>query len=274
MPYFHTQRSGRHYITKAKLTQNNGIVFKHPKTDKLASIQAFEERVINQACHYIESLGLDVYEQQYHYSFENWLPFFWKGYVAIPRYTYVLDKNKTIDELWQGISAKTRSIIRKGERDIYFDYSLNSDVFYLEHEKVFLKQGLSCPFNSEEWERLYEAGKKENACQIICARDIVNHSITSVIFLVWDEQSVYHLLGGSIPEYQNRDTYQALIWEAIKFSHNKGLVYDFEGSVIKRIAKSVREFGGIPHCYFRIRKIFNADILREECETVIQSLER
>ncbi len=71
---------------------------------------------------------------------------------------------------------------------------------------------------------------------------------------------------------QNLDTYEALIWEAIKFTYAKKLRYDFEGSVIKRIAKSFREFGATPYCYFRIRKVFNPDILREECESSIKAL--
>lgn len=272
MPYFHTVRKQRRYITKAKLTQNNGIVFKHPNSNKPATLQAFEERIINKACDFIGSMELGVYEQQYHYSFTNWLPFYWRGYTAIPRYTFVLDTSEPEEVLWEAVSAKTRSIIRKGGRNCTFDYSLDSDTFYAEHEKIFLKQGLQCPFSYEEWGRLYETCSLQGCCQIICARDNLTQEVASVIFLVWDDESAYHLLGGSVPAHQRLDTYQALIWEAIKFIQRKNLKYDFEGSVIKRIAKSMREFGGTPQCYFRIRRVFNADILREECESAIHSL--
>lgn len=43
-----------------------------------------------------------------------------------------------------------------------------------------------------------------------------------------------------------------------------GLKYDFEGSVIERISKSFREFGGEPQTYYRIRKVFHPDILEKE----------
>lgn len=74
-----------------------------------------------------------------------------------------------------------------------------------------------------------------------------------------------------MPEYQNLETYNALIWNSIKFAHEKGLKYDFEGSVIKRISKSFREFGGDPKPYFRIRKVFNPEIVRQEAEDLIKT---
>lgn len=272
MPYYTTERHGRNYITKAKLTQNNGIIFNPPANGKRAAIYAYEERIVNLACHFIQSVGVDVYEQQYHYSFTNWLPFFWHGYTAMPRYTFVIESAQALDAVWDNISSKTRSIIRKGQKESYFDYHLGKEEFYREHEKVFLKQQMQCPFSYEEWNRLYDACANHGCGQIICARNSHTHAITSVIFLVWDEQSVYHLLGGSMPEFQNHDTYAALIWEGIQFAHKKQLRYDFEGSVIKRIAKSIREFGAEPRCYFRIRKVFNPEILREECESSIAVL--
>ena len=52
-------------------------------------------------------------------------------------------------------------------------------------------------------------------------------------------------------------------------AHEKGLAYDFEGSMIKQIAKSFRQYGGEPTPYYRIRKVFNADIIRAEAERYI-----
>lgn len=94
------------------------------------------------------------------------------------------------------------------------------------------------------------------------------------MFLVWDEQSVYLLLGGSMPEYQKLDTYSYLIWEGIKFASRNGLKFDFEGSVIKRISKSFREFGGNPLPYFKIRKVFIREKIIEEAEEYANQVEQ
>ena len=76
MPYYITIRDNKKIITKAKLTQNNGIWIKYPENQKLSTKLSYEEKIIDQVCDFIESLSLDKYEQQYHYNFTNWLPFF------------------------------------------------------------------------------------------------------------------------------------------------------------------------------------------------------
>ena len=75
-----------------------------------------------------------------------------------------------------------------------------------------------------------------------------------------------------MPEYQYLQSYNVLTWEGIKLSAELGKKYDFEGSVIKRISKSMREFGGEPKTYFRIRKVFNPAIIREEAEKQIKNI--
>lgn len=272
MPYFIEYRQKYKYITKAPLTQNNGIIFKYYEDRSRRDTKAkFEEHVINAANEFIESLKLDVYEQQYHYSFDNWLPFYWNQYTEITRYTYVLEDTSDVEALWKGVSSSYRNIIRKGYKVAQIHEGHDADEFWELHKNVFSKQGLECPFSHDLWIRLYEACREHNCGKIFYAKDKDSH-ILSVIFLIWDEQSVYHLLGGSMPEYQNMQTYDMLIWEGIKFASQMHLKYDFEGSVIKRISKSMRQFGGKPMPYFRIRKVFNAEIMRRETEERINML--
>ena len=272
MPYYKQNRGSYKYITKAPLTQNNGIIFKYPDGAKRIAKQEFEEDVINKACEFINELQLDVYEQQYHYNFRNWLPFYWNNYTAITRYTYVLEALDDLENIWKGISAKYRNTIKKGMRNGIFHEGMAPDKFYSEHEKIFRKQGLDCPFSFQLWERLYSACVSNDSAKIIYATDKANN-IASLSFLVWDERSMYLLLGGSIPEYRNLETYNALIWKSIEMASKKGLKYDFEGSVIKRISKSFREFGGEAKPYFRIRKVFNPEIIRHEAEELVKVCE-
>lgn len=275
MPYYMEQRRTFHYITKPLLTQNNGIIFRYPEDGlfKRSTKQAFEEEVIEQACQFIRELGIDVYEQQYHYTFSYWLPFFWNHYTALTRVTYVIENTSDIDSVWNDISSKYRSLIRKGRKNAIFKSDLDKKTFYTEHEKIFARQGLNCPFSYEFWERLYSACCQNQSGKIMYA-ETPEKEIASLLFVVWDEQSVYHLLGGNIPNLQSLDTYSALTWEAIRFASERGLKYDFEGSVIKRISKSFREFGGEPKRYYRIRKVFNEEILREEFEKQLFDLQR
>ena len=178
---------------------------------------------------------------------------------------------ENIEEVWQRVSSKYKKNIKKGYKNAAIKEGLDYKKFYEEHEKVFLKQGLRCPFSFETWEKIYQGSQINRCGKILYAEECGVGNIASVLFLIWDDESVYHLLGGSIPEYQKLETYNALTWEGIKFASEKGLKYDFEGSVIKRISKSFREFGGEPKSYFRIRKVFNPEIVRQEAEAFIEN---
>lgn len=273
MPYYLEIRGIYKYVTKAPLTQNNGIIFKTDKNIKRNAEAKYQEHVIDAANDFIESLDLDVYEQQYHYNFNNWLPFFWNRYAAITRYTYVIENTSDLEHVWNNISTNYRKNIKKGYKIAKVCEGDDANEFWNLHKRVFEKQGLECPFPYDLWVGLYDICKKNNCGKIIYAKDADSH-ILSILFLVWDEQSVYHLLGGSMPEYMYTQTYNMLTWEGIKFASRMGLKYDFEGSVIKRISKSMRQFGGKPMPYFRIRKVFNPEIIRAEAESQVLALEK
>ncbi len=273
MPYYFENRNGLKYITKAPLTQNNGIIFNYPENSKLVSKAIFEERVIELACEYIRSLNLDVYEQQYQPSFTNWLPFFWNYYNAITRYTYVIDNTSNLEDVWSNISSKRRSVIKKGQRNSILSTTMTIDDFYREHEKIYFKQGLKCPFSYDLWERVATTCLEHNAGQISC-RLTEDGNVAAVSFVAWDSHAVYKLMGGPMPDYAKLDAYSALTWDEIELANRLGLIYDFEGSVIKRISKSFREYGAEPKPYFRIRKVFNPEIIRQEAEQNIRMLKQ
>jgi hypothetical protein len=272
MPYYLEERNGYKYITKAPLTQNNGIIFIEGKDRKKATQLGFEEKVIDEACRYINTLGLGVYEQQYQTTFHNWIPFMWHGYSVIPRISFIIEDTKNYDTVYNNYTVNRRRKVRKGRESIHRLVDVDKKIFYNEHKKIFEKQGLSCPFSYELWDRLHEACTKHNACKIIASED-EKKRIMSLIFLVFDEQCVYFLLGGNIPEFSSLETYSALMDEGIKMAGEKGLRFDFEGSVIKRIYHTYKEFGGVPRTYYRIRKVFEPEILKREQELQIKNLE-
>lgn len=43
--------------------------------------------------------------------------------------------------------------------------------------------------------------------------------------------------------------------------------------MIKQIAIAFRQFGGVPTPYYRIRKVFNPEIVRKEAEDYIKRLQ-
>lgn len=269
MPYYRETRGAYRYITKAPLTQNNGLIFKRNDKRKAVSQAELEEKVINAACEFIGSLGLDVYEQQFHRSFQNWSPFFWNRYTCVLRYTYVIEDTSDLERVMENFSANYRKNIRKGQRLTHITTDISPEVFYDEHEKIFQKQGLPAPISRAFWARMYETCQRHEAGQLICAKDD-DKNIHSLMYVIWDEEAAYPILGGYMPEFSNSQSYPALTWHSIGMAHERGLAYDFEGSMIHRVAKSFRQFGGVPMPYYRIRKVFNPEIVRKEAEDYIR----
>lgn len=273
MPYYKEMRGSFRYITKAPLSQHNGLVFKYADMGKLPARLAFEEKVVNQAVEFIQSLGLDVYEQQYSTDFRNWQPFYWHDFTCLVRYSYIIDDTSDMEAVNRNITSKTRAIIRKGNRNSSICEDLDMMAFREAHQKVFFKQDLPYPYSLDLWTRLYNACVEHGSGKIICARD-GQGNVNSVIFAVWDERKLYMLMGGSVPEFSSNETYAALIHHAMKMASEMGLAYDFEGSMVRRIARSFREFGAVPKPYYRIRKVFNPEIVRMEAEDYIRQIQK
>lgn len=268
MPYYLEQRGEYRYITKPPLTQNNGLLIRYPQNQKRVKRTHYEEEIACAANAHIQSLGIDVYEQQFHYTYDNFLPWFWNRYVCIPRVTYVIEDTADMQTVESNISSKYRSVIRKGRRAASQFSAIAPETFYALHEKIFLRQGLKCPFSLEQWTRLYKACDMRGAGCILAAQD-AQGDVLSLAYFVWDAESLYLLAGGPVPEHASLDTYDALVYEGILLASRKGLKFDFEGSVVRQINHSFREYGGAPKLYYRIRKVFNPNIVRKEAEEAI-----
>ena len=271
MPYYFEKRGDYIYITKAPLTQNNGIIFYYEPSAKIQKKAHFEEKVINELAIWLKETGYDVYEQQYMHTFNNWQPFFWNGFKCVLRYSYLIENTVDLDEVISNYSSNLRKNIKKGQKRCKEFVELDAKSFYLEHEKIYSKQNLKCPFSFELWERLYNVCKRYQCGQALA---IVNSDdrISSLAFFAWDDKYVYFLMGGSIPELSEDNTFSLMMHHGIEMASAMGKAFDFEGSMIKRVAKAMREYGGIPTPYYRIRKIFNPDIIRMEAEQEIKRL--
>ena len=79
----------------------------------------------------------------FHWSFSNWMPFYWKGFKQTTRYTYQLRNIKKLEKVWEGFDQKVRTDIRKAEKIL--DIELDSDLekFHDITSKTYERQGLN-----------------------------------------------------------------------------------------------------------------------------------
>lgn len=242
-------------IKRAPITQNNGIIFKYPENQGVVAKQHYEEKIVDEICDFIESLDLKRYEQQFHYSYTNWLPFFWRYYKETTRYTYVLEDTDNYESLLSNYASKTKNGLRKAQKYLHVEECTDIEEFYSVNKMSFDRQCLKPPYTIDILNRLYSSCLKNDAGLMLKAVDDEG-KIHSVAMLVWDNESVYYVLNGTNPELKMFQGNLLLIDYGIQFAHEKRLKFDFEGSVVKNINHVFREFGGIPKPYFRIYKDF------------------
>jgi hypothetical protein len=265
MPYFKELRGSYKYITKAPLTQTNGIWFRPVSNIKYSTRLNYEEEIINQTADFIESLDLDVYEQQYHRSFKNWLPFFWRNYTAILRYTCVIEDTSDMQQVEANFSQTVRRNIKKAANIVEATDCGSPEMFYNLQKKTFERQNLKCPFSCEMFVKLYDVCVKRNKGSLLMAVD-KKGDVHSGIFWVWDGMAVYSLIVCSDPEHRSSQSYSLLTYKGIQMASGQNKAYDFEGSVIQKIENFNRSFGAVQKPYLRIRKVFNRDIIISEAE--------
>jgi lipid II:glycine glycyltransferase (peptidoglycan interpeptide bridge formation enzyme) len=112
------------------------------------------------------------------------------------------------------------------------------------------------PYSFEFIENLYNNCKENSACKMFFAKD-KDGVVIAGNFLIYDENTVYYLMGGIDPFYKDMGGMDIDQYESIKFALEHNKTFDFEGSMIESIEKYFRSFGAIQQPYFQISKNYS-----------------
>lgn len=255
LPYYFKEHNGTKEIRKAVLTQNNGVWIKYPENLKYYTKLSYEKKIMNLIIDKIESLNISKYQQYFHYSITNWLPFYWRGYSQTSRYTYVIEDTTNLETIYNSFNSNVRKNLRKAEKVLKVKENMNINTFYELNRMTFERQGTSIPYSLELLKRLHSECSRRKVNKIYYCVD-KNCEIHSAIYFVWDDESVYYLMSGSDPIKRNSQSQTLLIYEGIKLANILGKKFDFEGSMKENIERFFRQFGPIQKAYHNIYKEF------------------
>jgi hypothetical protein len=205
----------------------------------------------------IENLpSFDVFQQNFHFSITNWLPFYWKGFQQTTHYTYRINNLSDISLIWESFRENIRRDIRKAESrfNLRIRTDLPVDAFIPLNIQTFERQGRNLPYPESLIRRLDAACVEHNARKIFIAEDKLGRHHAGV-YIVWDEQSAYYLMGGGHPTLRSSGATSLCMWEAIQFAATVTKSFDFEGSIIEPIERFFRSFGAQQTPYFQVVKI-------------------
>lgn len=252
MPYVVYSRYGFRVIGQANLTQTLGPWLRDAGgkfTTKLSQQKECLQALITQLPTFAH------FNQSWHWRMSNWLPFYWAGFTQTTRYTYILNDLTDEQFLWKGFQENIRGDIKKAINR--FNLRVRDDLpledFMALNRMTFARQGIAVPYTDEFVYNLDQACADNYARKIFIAEDEQGRHHAGV-YIVWDQNSAYYLMGGGDPELRNSGATSLCMWEAIKFAATVTQRFDFEGSMMEPVEKFFRAFGAQQTPYFNVSK--------------------
>ena len=154
----------------------------------------------------------------------------------------------------ENLSSNTRKNIKKAEKTLEVFESADITKLYELIEMTFKRQSLKVPYSKEVLHNLFKTCQCKGLSKILMAKDSAGN-IHSGILLIWNEKTVYYLVGGSDPRYRKSEAMTLIMWESVKFASSFAQEFDFEGTMIESIERFIRGFGATQHPYFQISKV-------------------
>lgn len=257
LPYQKTKKAIFEIITMPKLTQTMGVYIKYPPKQKYYKKLSWEKEVMEILISNLPKV--DYFSQNFDHSITNWLPFYWAGFEQTTRYTYIIE-NISIEELEKNFETDIRRRRRKAyEIGIKIIESEDIETFYKLNTMTFARKNIGISYSFEFVKNLFENCKENSAVKMYFAK--YQDEVIAVNFLVYDDNTVYYLMGGIDPSKKDLGAMDAIQFESIKFALESGRRFDFEGSMIESIEKYFRSFGAIQTPYFSISKT-NSKLLK------------
>ena len=256
MPYHLLKKWGFRTILQPQLTQYNGVWIDYPKDISPHKRYSFENKVMDNLIDQLEKLNVSYFSQNFHHSFTNWLPFYWKNFKQTTRYTYILKNIADIDAIFENISTKYRKSLRKCEKELTVDFNLSPEDFYDFHKNSFYEENDSITYPKQLFLSIFQTATERNQGKIIAIRN-KNNELLYALFFVWDKNSGYNLITARNKINKSNDTLVYIIWEAIKYLNGKTKNYDFEGSMIEGVAAKNQRYGAEQVPYFNITKSYS-----------------
>lgn len=232
------------------LTPYLGPCLQYPEGQKYPKKLSYEKQQMQAL---IKALPkFDGFEQRFLPDQDNWLPFYWEGFEQTTRYTYIIEDTSDPEAVFAGFRDNVRRQIRKAEKSLTISSGTIEDLFHLK-VATYDDRDQKNPLTQAYVQKIARLIEAEGWGWILEARD-EEHTLHASVMLVWDHDTCYYLLGGADPAYANSGAMSLLLWEGIKIASEKGLQFNFEGSMIPEIERFFCAFGGTLTPYHQISK--------------------
>lgn len=270
LPYFVKKKLGLSAITMPKMTQHMGPWIRYFEGQKRASRLSHEKEVFTQLVEKLPKVSFTIYNLSN--SISNWLPFYWMGFSATPRYTYVIDELSDLESLWDGFDSGLRGMIRKARKNgIIVEETDDLSVFLKLHRMTYERQGVEPPQPESLLRRVDDACKARDARSLYVARDQGGRAHSGV-YCVYDQVTTYYLMSGADPELRNSGANGLALWKSIQDAAARDNErFDFEGSMKQSIERFFRDFGARQKLYYHLYRASTLGLALKTLHMTVQA---
>ena len=247
MPYLIRKKAWMKYIVMPQQTQIGGIWIANDSRDQVTEIcQDFARQ--------LENLGLSYYYQHYPIGSPAVDAMCALGFKTKERVTYRIEDLSDLDQVINAFSKNKKRQLQKA-LSLHADMNMSTEDFYRFHVQCLQEQGKQISYSREFLLVLDRKTQRLGQSQIlsICNAD---NEVLAAAFLVWDKQSMYYLIPCYAPAHKDSGAGALLVLEAIKLARQKGVAFDFEGSMIRGVANHYKQFGSTRTLYYSVEKYY------------------
>jgi hypothetical protein len=176
------------------------------------------------------------------------------GFRINKRTTYQILDLSNIDNVIEAFSKNKKRQLQKA-LSLHADTQMTAEEFYRFHLQCMRAQGKEISYTREFLLVLDRKTQRKNQSTILSIRNLDNQ-VLAAAFLVWDKHKMYYLIPCYDPTHKESGASALLVLEAIKLARKEGVIFDFEGSMIKGIANHYKQFGSTPTTYYSVEKYY------------------
>lgn len=252
LPYLLRKRAWMKYVIMPQQTQIGGIWVSD------AVLVDSENRVAD-ICQYfaqqLAEMGLSYYYQHYPIGSPAAEQMRAQGFKVKERITYRIEDLSNLDKVINAFSKNKKRQLQKA-LSLHADMKMNVEDFYRFHMRCLQEQGKQISYSREFLLVLERKTARLQQSQIvsICNAD---NEVLAAAFLIWDKHSMYYLIPCYDQKYKDSGAGALLVLEAIKLARQKGVAFDFEGSMIRGVANHYKQFGSTPTTYYSIERYYH-----------------
>ncbi|MEL6635413.1 MAG: GNAT family N-acetyltransferase [Bacteroidota bacterium] len=255
LPHYRTRRWGVPMILLPPLTPYLGVWLRYPaNVQKRERRYAFEQKTMGVLLQQIPHWPFVVHHHPP--SVQNGLPFYWAGFHNRSFYTYSFPTGSEPTQIWRGMKSSVRNKIEKATRQLRLRESDEAAIFYQLNRQSFSRQGLTIPYSWAFFQNLDRVLAQRGRRTILLA-EAEGGQVHAGIYLVEDQHTRYNLALGGDTDLRKSGAIQLLLWRGIRGALERGLAFDFEGSMIPAVEGVFRDFGAERKGYLRTERTKN-----------------